>query len=492
LICIAVPEQDSRRIVPPWTEKHFMADASLVWFRNDLRVSDNPALSAAFARGGPVHALYIEETDSALRATGGAARWWLHHSLVSLEKDLAGIGVRLKTVRGKGVETVLAHAKDSGATALYWNRRYAPAEREIDTALKASVEKRSITAKSFAANVLVEPFDIATGAGKPYSVYTPFWRSLRQREIPGPLPRPRRRDPVEVPRDADKDYRAPDWAAKLEQYWSIGEAAAHRALDRFLDSRLAEYPEGRDFPARDVTSTLSPHLRFGEISPRQVWHAASALSHREPALAAPIEKFLSELAWRDFNYHQLYHRDDIATVPMQPKFEGLRWRDAPAALEAWQRGQTGIPMVDAGMRELWETGYMHNRVRMLTASLLAKNLLIDWRKGEQWFWDCLVDADVANNPGNWQWVAGSGNDASPYFRIFNPVTQGTRFDAAGVYVRQWVPEVAGLPDKWVHQPWEAPPDVLDQAGIGLGKDYPKPVVDLATSRERALAAFAAL
>lgn len=469
-----------------------MAGKSLVWFRNDLRIADNPALRAAHESGGEVHAIYIEATDPSLRQMGGAARWWLHHSLRELADDLAEHGVRLVTARGRTAETLFAAVKDVGATAIFWNRRYGPAEREIDAAIKAQAEKDGLTAKSFGANVLVEPFDIATGSGTPYAVFTPFWRSLRQRDIPQPLQRPRHGEAVAKPRDIDAGYEAPHWAGKLEPHWTIGKAGARKRLQAFLDGDLGDYPEGRDFPERDVTSKLSPHLRFGEISPRQVWHAATAHAHRSPVKAPAIEKFLSELGWRDFNYHQLFHRDDIVKVPMQPKFAGLKWRHAPAALAAWQQGRTGIPIVDAGMRELWATGYMHNRVRMLTASLLTKNLLLDWRQGEQWFWDCLVDADEASNPGNWQWVAGSGNDAAPYFRIFNPVTQGERFDAGGVYVRQWVPELAELPDKWAHKPAQAPADVLAAAGVELGKTYPKPIINLSESRERALAAYAAL
>lgn len=469
-----------------------MADKCLVWFRNDLRIADNPALSAAVESGREVAALYIEETGPSLRALGGAARWWLNRSLRSLADDLADRGIHLTTVRGEAEALLFRMLDDIGAEAVFWNRRYAPAEREIDGAIKVRAERQGLVARSFAANVLVEPFEIATGAGKPYSVYTPFWRALRQRDIPVPLRRPKQNAAISRPREVDSDYLQPHWAHKLEPHWKIGEAAAQRRLDDFLDDDLADYPEHRDVPRREATSRLSPHLRFGEISPRQVWHAALAVSHRSPAKAEAAEKFLSELAWRDFNYHQLYHRDDIARVPMQDKFSGLEWRRSPSALKAWQQGRTGIPIVDAGMRELWATGYMQNRVRMLTASLLAKNLLLDWRLGEAWFWDCLLDADGANNPGNWQWVAGSGTDASPYFRIFNPVTQGERFDADGTYVRQWVPELAKLPDKWVHRPFEAPREVLAEAGIELDRDYPRPIVDLKESRERALAAFAAL
>ena len=464
--------------------------AAIVWLRNDLRIADNPALLAAAKSADSVTALYIHETNGSVRAPGAAARWWLHHSLVDLGKALAERGIPLITTSGDPQHGLAQAIATTGAASVFWNRRYSPQERAVDQDIKDWLKRDGLHAESFAANVLIEPWDIATGQGKPYSVFTPFWRALKQRDIPAPLPRPEG-DSI-APTAIDADYQQPAWAPKLAPYWSIGETGAREALADFLDERLDNYKLGRDFPASTVTSRLSPHLRFGEISPRQVWHAAMALAQREPGMAEAVDKFLSELTWRDFNYHQLYHRDDISTVPMQAKYAGIKWRNVPHDLKAWQRGQTGFPIVDAGMRELWETGTMHNRVRMLVASLLAKNLLIDWRLGERWFWDCLLDADVASNPGNWQWVAGSGLDASPYFRIFNPVVQGERFDASGDYVRHWVPEIAGLPDKWVHQPFAAPAEVLRQANVVLGETYPRPIVDLKSSRERALAEAKAL
>lgn len=459
-----------------------MIETALVWLRNDLRIGDNPALHAALQHG-KVLAIHIEETDTALRERGAASRWWLHHSLEQLARDLAELGVRLETARGAAEAGLFKEIAAHKADAVFWNRRYGPAEREIDAAIKARCKREGIVAESFAANVLVEPFEMETGAGKPYSVYTPFWNALKRRDITKPLPKPSGGEAMKAS-PVDTEYREAEWGRKLGKHWEIGEAAARRRLDAFLDELVADYAEDRDIPSKAATSGLSPHLAFGEISPRQVWHAAQAVAQHAPAKASAIEKFLSELGWRDFNYNQLYHREDIATVPMVEKYAHLQWRHADAALTAWQQGRTGIPIIDAGMRELWETGVMHNRVRMLTASLLAKNLLIDWRKGEQWFWDTLVDADAASNPGNWQWVAGSGLDASPYFRIFNPVTQGERFDPRGDYVRRWVPEVAALPDALVHKPWEAP----DAAKL----DYPAPIVDLKQSRERALEAFKAL
>ncbi|HEV7344403.1 MAG TPA: deoxyribodipyrimidine photo-lyase [Devosia sp.] len=468
-----------------------MALNSIVWLRNDLRIADNPALSTAARSGGTVIAVYIHETTEGVRVPGAAARWWLHHSLGALGAALAERGVALQVRSGDARAIIPALVAEHGATAVFWNRRYAPGECEADADIKRQLRQTDVQVDSFVANVLVEPWAIATGQGKPYSVFTPFWKKLRDMAIPTPLAPPPA-GPSRLASPIDDEYRPPKWSSKLAPHWSIGEAAAKQRLADFLDEQLEQYPAGRDFPHRSATSLLSPHLRFGEISPRQVWHAAQAIAHAETDRQSAIDKFLSELAWRDFSYHQLYYREAIESVPMQPKYAGIAWRDARADLTAWQQGRTGLPIIDAGMRELWNTGYMQNRVRMLVASLLTKNLLIDWRLGEQWFWDCLVDADVANNPTSWQWVAGSGLDAAPYFRIFNPVTQGERFDAAGDYIRHWVPELSRLPAEWIHHPWDAPRPVLQTAGVTLGVDYPIPIVDLKTSRARALEAAAQL
>ena len=467
-----------------------MTETALVWLRSDLRIADNPALRAGMAHG-KVLALHIEATDSRLRRRGAASRWWLNRSLNALAAELAALGVRLETAEGD-TETVLFDFVGRHAiSVVFWNRRYGPVEREIDAGIKSRCRAEGIVAESFPGTVLVEPFEMQTAAGKPYSFYTPFWKTLRARPIPAPMPAIPGTDAVAVP-EVDTGYRAPAWAAKFERHWQFGERAAQARLHHFLDDLVGDYHVNRDFPDRTVGSGLAPHLAFGEISPHQIWHAAQAVAQHQPAKADAIDKFLSELAWRDFSYNQLFHREDIAAVPMQPRFADLEWRSDEAALHAWQRGRTGFPIIDAGMRELWETGFMHNRVRMLVASLLAKNLLIDWRLGEQWFWDTLLDADPANNPGNWQWVVGSGLDASPYFRIFNPVTQGDRFDADGGYVRRWVPELARLPDEWLQKPFEAPVEVLRRAGVVLGDTYPRPLVDLKLSRTRALEAQQAL
>jgi deoxyribodipyrimidine photo-lyase len=459
-----------------------MGKRALVWLRRDLRLADNPALLAATKAGDEVVALYVHETDQGLRQIGAAARWWLHESLQLLAEDLATIGIRLFVRSGEARKVVPEAVKEFGAEAVFWNRRYGPAERELDAAIKAEIG--SVT--SFCGHLLVEPWEISTGQGKPYSVFTPFWKAMKQRDIAAVLPAPKAVGSAIRSEKVDQDYRVGAWQKKLERECQIGEKSGRSRFVEFLDQQLDGYKDGRDIPGRDATSRLSPHLAFGEISARQVWHAAMAVAQRGPDRAEAVDKFLSELGWREFNYHQLYHRPDIATVPMQVKYDGITWRHDDAGFERWTKGLTGFPIVDAGMRELWATGVMQNRVRMLVASLLTKNLLIDWRRGEQWFWDTLVDADPASNPGNWQWVAGSGLDASPYFRIFNPVTQGERFDADGAYVRQWVPELAGLPDEWVQRPFDTPEAVLAKAGVKLGSDYPEPVVDLKVSRERAL------
>ncbi|SDG69234.1 cryptochrome/photolyase family protein [Pelagibacterium luteolum] len=465
-----------------------MPETTLVWLRNDLRISDNPALADALKHDRPVHALYVLENDRGLRPMGAAAKAWLHQSLNVLSHALAERGVRLHYQEGESGSLLPRFAKEINASAIYWNRRYDPAGRTHDKTLKASLRENGHVVESFNASLLVEPWDIATQSGTPYGVFTPFWKTLRDKAIPDPIGRIEKHEKITSPKlDMPK---APFWSDGIFDAWTPGEDSAKSALAAFLEDALSDYPQGRDVPSRDVTSRLSPYLRHGEIGPRQVWFATRHLIDANPSRTSAGEKFLSELAWREFSYHLLFHRPDISQHPMQERFADIDWRTDTKALHAWQKGQTGIPIVDAGMRQLWTTGWMHNRVRMLTASLISKNLLLDWRKGEQWFWDTLVDADPANNPASWQWVAGCGADAAPYFRIFNPVTQGEKFDPNGDYVRQWVPELSDLPDKWVHKPADAPGSVLAQSGVELGKTYPKPIVDLKTSRTRALEALA--
>jgi deoxyribodipyrimidine photo-lyase len=384
--------------------------------------------------------------------------------------------------------------KDTDADAVFWNRLYDPGSVVRDTAIRQSLADAGIAAESHNASLLIEPWKIATKAGAPFRVFTPFWKALRQRaDIALPLAAPERLAGFDGWIDSDRldNWRLlpakPDWAAGFASLWTPGEDGAHRAVAAFCDTSLTRYQKRRDLPGVTGTSRLSPHLAFGEVGPRQTWHAAQFRGAQDGA-----EAFLREIGWREFNQHMLFHHPEMAQRNVDARFDAFPWRTDAAGLLAWQRGRTGYPMVDAGMRELWRTGWMHNRVRMIAASFLVKHLLIDWREGEAWFWDTLVDADLANNTGNWQWIAGSGFDAAPYFRIFNPVIQGERCDADGAYVRRWVPEIAALPDRYLHKPWDAPARVLADAGIRLGETYPAPVVDHKDARQRALDAFAAI
>ena len=476
-----------------------MADSPvIVWLRDDLRLADHPALHAAAAIGAPALCLYIHDESPGLGTPGGAARWWLHHSLAALAQSLRGIGGRLDILRGSARTLVPALADAAGARGVFWTRRYRATEIAVDSEIKAALGAQGREAKSFNGQLLAEPFALKTTLGGPYRVFTPFWRALSATPISAPLPAPARLRaaawPAKAPTRLDlADLRLlpenPDWAGGLRAAWRPGEPSARASLDDFLSDRAATYPADRDRPALPATSRLSPHLRFGEISPRTIWHAARHAAASGAVDAAAIDKFLSELGWRDFSWHLLFHNPDLATRNVDARFDAFPWRDDAAGLAAWRRGRTGYPIVDAGMRELWTTGYMHNRVRMIAASFLIKHLLIDWRAGESWFRDTLCDADPASNAANWQWVAGSGADAAPYFRIFNPILQGEKFDADGAYVRRWIPELARAPNAFVHKPWAAPRAVPDEAGVRPGVDYPAPVVDHAAARARALAAW---
>ncbi len=475
---------------------------ALVWFRDDLRLSDQPALSAAIASGAPVLCIYVlDEESPGLRPLGGASRWWLHHSLAALATSLARIGSRLDILRGPAAPLLMDVAKTAQVEAVFWTRRYGAAEIAVDRAAKAELSGAEIGVRSFNGQLLHEPWEIQTKGGDYYRVYSPFWRTACARPEPAsPLPAPSRLAAAEWPADAPARITlealqllptTPDWAGGLNALWRPGEAGAQERLSAFLETRAHRYASMRDRPDEPSTSNLSPHLRFGEISPRQIFQATR---HAEQALGVPsrdAEKFLAEIGWREFAYHLLYHVPHLQSRNFQPKFDAFPWRTPEASeLRAWQQGRTGYPIVDAGMRELWKTGTMHNRVRMITASFLVKDLLADWRLGEDWFWDTLCDADPANNPASWQWVAGSGADAAPYFRIFNPVLQGKKFDPHGTYVRKYVSELEKLPDTWIHEPWAAPDEALRRAGIVLGKNYPHPMVDHGRARDRALAALA--
>jgi deoxyribodipyrimidine photo-lyase len=469
----------------------------IVWFRDDLRLSDHPALHAAVTTGSPVICLYVLD-ETVGRPPGGAARRWLAQSLRSLAASLASIGGSLLLRRGPAARIVPDLVRESAAIAIYWNEIAQAPHQAVEKQLYAALAKLGVDAQGFPGDLLASPGAIRNKDGRGLRVFTPFWRRvLALGDPPKPLPAPMKLRPGPKLRGDDLESfglepTRPDWAAGLRDNWKPGEASAQTRLRDFLQNVARGYAGERDRPDRPGTSRLSPHLRFGEISPRQVWHAARFAAADDPGLAPGIDKFLSELGWREFCRHLLFDVPDLATQNLQPGFDAFPWKRDGEALAAWQRGRTGYPIVDAGLRELWHSGVMHNRVRMVAASFLVKHLLIDWREGESWFWDTLVDADAGSNPANWQWVAGCGADAAPYFRVFNPVLQGETFDPDGTYVRRWVPELKKLPAKLIHQPWRATPIELASAGVELGITYPRPIVEHAKGRERALAAYATI
>ena len=460
---------------------------SVLWFRRDLRLDDNPAFVAAAARG-PVLPLFILDPEE---RTGGASLWWLHGSLASLSENLRKLGLPLVLRRGNPAEILPAVAKEIGAGAVFWNRCYEPRAVSRDKALKALLAERGVEVGSFNGSLLAEPWEVKTGNGDPYKVFTPFWRALSQFSFDAPLAAPKKLSRVkDIATDHLDDWGLlpvkPDWAAGLRDTWTPGEAGARARLGDFVDEAMRHYGNARDLPDREGTSRLSPHLHWGEISPRRIWHV---VRHAEGGEGRAGEAFLRELAWRDFAVHLLYHWPQIETENWKSEFDAFPWKSDRKAFEAWSMGRTGYPIVDAGMRQLWQTGWMHNRVRMIAASFLIKHLMIDWRRGAEWFEDTLVDADLAVNRASWQWVAGSGADAAPYFRIFNPILQGEKFDGNGDYVRTFVPELGKLDTKYIHKPWEAPKDMLEKAGVVLGETYPAPLVDHGKARARALSAF---
>lgn len=474
----------------------------IIWFRNDLRLHDNPALIKALKNSESVLPVYIlDDAAAGPWKMGGASRYWLHHCLTSLSHDLKNkynAPLILKQGNAQGILEDLV--EETGAKGVYWNRNYEPWSIARDTQIKEALKGKNISVETFNGRLLFEPWEIKNKTGKPYRVFTPFWKCcMEDPHLRDPFPAPDQiNSPDQLPNsDNLSDWKllptSPDWSGGIADFWNIGETAALKQLDDFLEMRVDTYKDDRDFPRIDATSFLSPHLHFGEISPLTIWHKTKPLLDQavgNDSVYKNIKHFLSEIGWREFSYHLLFHYPETPNQPLYDKFNKVPWDKNERGLTAWQRGQTGIPIIDAGMRQLWQTGWMHNRVRMLVGSLLVKNLLIDWREGEKWFWDCLVDADLANNTQGWQWVAGCGADAAPYFRIFNPVTQGERFDKTGDYVRQFVPELKNMPDKYIHKPWEAGPLILKAAGVELGKDYPHPIVDLKQSREKALEAFA--
>lgn len=464
---------------------------ALVWFRRDLRLTDNPALNWAARTGRPVIPVFVlDDEQPGIRPLGGASRWWLHGSLDALRAALRALGSRLILRRGAADAVLAQLVRETGATDVVWNRLHDPDAVRRDKRVEARCDESGVAVQSFNAGLLFQPGIIRTGQGKPYRVFTPFWRRCLQEGFDGPGEGPPALvAPAVWPHGDELDdwglrCATPDWAAGLRAAWRPGEAGARMRLDVFLTEGIESYHEDRELPGVQGTSRLSPHLHFGEIGPRQV---AGALN---PLPQGPgKDAFLRELGWREFSHHLLHDNPGMATTNLRSEFDRMPWREDPAALRCWQHGRTGYPLVDAGMRELWATGWMHNRVRMVAASFLTRHLLLDWRLGEDWFWDTLVDADWANNSVGWQWVAGCGADAAPFFRIFNPVAQSRRYDPAGRYLRAWLPELARLPDDLLHAPWESPPAALEAAGVRLGTDYPHPLVDHAASRRRALHAY---
>lgn len=526
---------------------------AILWFRRDLRVHDHAALQAALHAHRRILPIYIHALDEeAPWAPGAASRWWLHQSLAALDSALTQRGAALHYYRGRTLPILQQLIRDSGACAIYWQRQYEPAAIARDTRIKAALRDAGIHAESHGGTLLFEPWQLQTAAGNPYRVFTPFWRAAQSglETLSPPLPAPHHvpaaTAPGGVPLAALELLPRLAWADGFKAHWTPGEAGALLQLENFATDAAA-YALQRDYPARAMTSRLSPHLHFGELTPRQiVWRlrelglplpsagaagensnaaptgpygaaaeplteslaepaaaradagtgqsaptadlAAAAVTPATPADHAGVAAYLRELGWREFAHHLLYHYPQSSEEPLDPRFAELPVRELSAAAadwQAWQHGNTGIPIVDAGLRELWQSGWMHNRVRMLAASLLCKNLLLPWQDGARWFWDTLVDADLANNILGWQWTAGCGADAAPYFRIFNPVLQGEKFDPDGAYVRRWIPELAHAPAQWIHAPWRAPDDARRRG-------YPAPIVDLALSRQRALDAYARL
>lgn len=465
----------------------------VVWFRNDLRMHDNPALLHAAEDGREVLVAYVLDDGTAgVRPLGGAHRWWLHHSLTALAADLKALGCPLVLRRGDGQQELVAVAREAKASAIFLNRRYEPGDHDAVARLREALE--GIEIEAFTGHLLHDPDRIRTKTGGYYKVYTPFRKAFTAGGTPrDPLPAPTRihasATSVSALTIGDLDLlpTKPDWSGGIAKSWEVGEAAAIKRFSAFCKKGLRDYKDGRERPDIDGSSRMSPHLRFGEISPYTLW----AMAGDALQTGIGLETFRSELLWRDFNYHLLWNEPSLPERNYAKRFDALAWRDAPAELAAWQQGLTGYPIVDAGMRQLWQTGWMHNRVRMIVGSFLTRDLLIDWKAGERWFWDTLVDGDPASNTSQWQWIAGTGADPQPFFRIFNPIAQSRKFDPHGAYIRRFVPELARLSDEAIHAPFELGSDILRKAGVELGHSYPRPIVDHGEARRRALEAYAA-
>ena len=470
-------------------------DIIIFWFRQDLRIVDNPGLSKSLKSDKVLPIYILDDTNSNDFAMGAASRWWLHNSLRELNKNLDN---KLSLYKGDPSEILESLSSRFNIKGIFWNRCYEPWRIERDKKIKSKFIEKDIIVETFNSALLWEPWEILKSDNTPYKVFTPYYRK-------GCLMSEAPRKPLSAPNlntlfeDKENVLQLDDlnllprikWYKEMEKLWEPGEKGAHKKLESFLSDGLLGYKEGRNFPSKKNVSQLSAHIHFGEISPNQVWHRAK-LKKDLPRIEKDLDHFLSELGWREFSYNLLFHFPELPRENLQKKFDNFPWIENEILFDKWKKGLTGYPIVDAGMRELWQTGYMHNRVRMIVGSFLVKNLLLHWHKGEKWFWDCLIDADLASNSASWQWVAGSGADAAPYFRIFNPILQGKRFDPDGSYIKKFIPELEQLPSKYLFSPWEAPIEVLSEANIELGSDYPEPIVDLIKSRDRALEAFSTI
>ncbi len=466
------------------------APLTIMWFRQDLRLEDNPALSAA-AASGPVLPVYIlDDANAGYWKMGGASRWWLHHSLCRLNEALGG---GLWVLSGDAEAELAGLCESLAVKKVVWNRCYEPWRIRRDARIERSLQRRGIQFDAFKGALIWEPNEALKANDEPYGVFTPFYRNLlRKMPADSPLPKPcdmTLADCAQPHNRIDRLELKPGipWDAEFHDHWTPGEQGALDQLDAFLQDGLENYKARRDYPVISGVSALSPHLHFGEISPLRVWREA-----RMSAVDSNPDPWLRQICWREFSYHMLFHHQHMCDANLDTQFDRFPWRFDQETLRRWQRGLTGYPLVDAGMRELWRTGTMHNRVRMVTASFLTKNLMIHWREGARWFWDCLMDADLANNSFGWQWVAGCGADAAPYFRIFNPITQSQKFDPEGGYLRRWLPELRRLSNRHIHAPWQANANDLAEAGVYLNQSYPAPMIDLGSSREQALEAWRAL
>jgi len=466
---------------------------NVMWFRQDLRLSDNPALTNALEDGKTLPIFILDNVNSKEHINGAASKWWLHHSLTKLNKSLKN---KLVFFSGNPIDILDEIHKQFEISNIFWSRCYEPWRIKRDKKIKKYFNDQNVNVNTFNGSLLWEPWNIAKKDGTPYKVFTPYYRKgcLNSDKPRMPLPAPNLSNLISIDNHnlkiEDLELMPKhDWYNKMTSLWSPGEEGAHSKIDEFISNGLNNYKEGRNFPSNKNVSQLSPHLHFGEVSPNQVWYRAKT-KEGKLGIKKDLDHFLSELGWREFSFNLLYHFPFLPKENLQKKFDNFPWDNDKDKLKKWQKGLTGYPIVDAGMQELWQTGYMHNRLRMVVGSFLVKNLLLHWHHGERWFWDCLIDADLASNSAGWQWIAGSGADAAPYFRIFNPITQGQKFDPDGKYTRKYLPVLNELPDKFLFNPWEAPEDVLRSAGVKLGENYPLPIVEIGSSRQKALEAFA--